>query len=181
MPWPNNIPAIPPRPTQAELQRKARWLTLLMAAIALHLFEAALPGLGPWFKPGLANIVTLLALVWLGPRAALSLAISRVVLGSILIGTIFTPTFIISMAGTLAATAVMLIVWRLIPGITLVGISLLGAIAHMTAQFATVESLFIHQQALYYLLPPLLLLSALTGWINGAVAAYIVSRLKVEV
>lgn len=173
-------PAIPPRPPLSELQHKARWLTLLIAAVTLHVFESALPSLGPWFKPGLANIVTLLALVWLGPRAAVSLAIGRVIVGSAFIGTIFTPTFVISMAGTLAATAFIITAWRLIPGITLVGISLLGAIAHMTAQFTTVEFLFIHQQALYYLLPPLLLLSTLTGWINGAVAAYIVSRLKVE-
>jgi len=48
----------------------------------------------------------------------------------------------------------------------------------MTVQFVTVESLFIHQQALYYLLPPLLLLSVVTGWINGGLAAYIISRLK---
>lgn len=179
MRW-QSSPPIPPRPPLAELQGKARWLTLLMAAIALHIFESALPSLGPWFKPGLANIITLLALVWLGPRAAVSLAIGRVVVGSIFIGTVFTPTFVISMAGTLAATTVIIAAWRLIPGITLVGTSLLGAIAHMTAQFATVELLFIHQPALYYLLPPLLLLSTLTGWINGAVAAYIVSRLKVE-
>lgn len=165
-----------PRPPLAELEEKARWLTLLLLAIGLHVFEAAMPGLGPWFKPGLANIITLLALVMMGPKAAAMLAIWRVILGSFLIGTLFTPTFVISLAGTVAATAVMLTAWRFIPGITLVGISLLGALAHMCAQFVTVESLFIHQQALYYLLPPLLLLSAVTGWINGGLASYIVSR-----
>lgn len=167
-----------PRPPLAELEEKSRWLTLLLLAIGLHVFEAALPSLGPWFKPGVANIITLLALVLMGPKAAAMLAVWRVILGSFLIGTLFTPTFVISLAGAIAATAVMLAAWRLIPGITLIGISLLGALAHMTAQFVTVESLFIHQQALYYLLPPLLLLSAVTGWINGGLAGYIVSRSK---
>lgn len=165
-----------PRPSLALLEHKAKWLSLLLLAVGLHVFEAALPSLGPWFKPGLANIITLLTLVILGPSAAAMLAVWRVIVGSFLIGTLFTPTFIISLAGAIAAAVVMLTVWRLIPGITLIGISLAGALAHMTVQFITVESLFIHQHALYYLLPPLLLLSVVTGWINGGLAAYIVSR-----
>ncbi|MDX8402898.1 MAG: Gx transporter family protein [Mariprofundaceae bacterium] len=167
-----------PRPPLALLEHKAKWLSLLLLAIGLHVFEAALPSLGPWFKPGLANIITLLTLVILGPSAAAMLAVWRVIVASFLIGTLFTPTFIISLAGAVAAATVMLTVWRLIPGITLIGISLAGALAHMTVQFVTVESLFIHQHALYYLLPPLLLLSVVTGWINGGLAAYIVSRVK---
>jgi len=166
------------RPPLAELESKARWLALLMLAIGLHVFEASLPSLGPWFKPGLANLVTLLALVLMGPRAAVSLAIGRVIVGSFFIGTLFTPTFIISMAGGLTATLVMIAAWRFIPAISLVGISLLGALAHMLAQFVTVEFLFIQQPALYYALPPLLALSCISGWINGALAGYIAARLN---
>jgi heptaprenyl diphosphate synthase len=167
-----------PRPSLPALKKKATWLSLLLLAVSLHIFEAALPSLGPWFKPGLANIATLLALVILGPGSAAMIAIWRVIVGGFLIGTLFTPTFIISLAGGLTAAIAMLAAWRLLPGITLIGVSLIGALAHMTAQFVAVESLFIHQQALYYLLPPLLLLSAVTGWINGGLAAYIVLQLK---
>jgi len=167
-----------PRPELAELQAKARWLALLMLAIGLHVFESSLPSLGPWFKPGLANLVTLLVLVWMGPRAAITLAISRIIVGAFFIGTLFTPTFVISMAGGLAATLVMIIAWRWFTGISLVGISLLGALAHMLGQFITVEYLFIQQTALYYALPPLLLVSCISGWINGALAGYIAARLK---
>jgi len=163
-----------------ELESKAVWLALLMLAIGLHIFEAALPSLGPWFKPGLANLITLLALVWMGPRAAFMLAIFRVLVGSFFIGTMFTPTFVMSMAGGLTSALVMIAAWRALPGISLVGVSLLGALAHMTAQFVTVESLFIQQAALYYILPPLLLLSCFTGWINGALAGYIAGRLTHE-
>ncbi|GAV19671.1 heptaprenyl diphosphate synthase [Mariprofundus micogutta] len=169
-----------PRPSLSELERKGQWLALLLLAIGLHVFEAALPSLGPWFKPGLANLVTLLVLVLMGPRAAIALAIGRVVVGSFFIGTLFTPTFVVSMAGGLAAAMVMIMAWRCIPGISLIGISLLAALAHMLAQFITVESLFIQQSALYYALPPLLLLSCITGWINGALARYISARLTDE-
>ncbi len=169
-----------PRPALAELENKARWLALLMLAIGLHVFEASLPSFGPWFKPGLANLVTLLALAMMGPRAAISLSIARIVVGSFFIGTLFTPTFIIAMAGGLSATVVMIAAWRWFPGLSLVGISLLGALAHMLAQFVSVETLFIQQSALYYALPPLLILSCISGWINGALAEYISGRLAHE-
>jgi len=166
------------RPSLEELQHKAQWMSLLMLAVSMHVLEAGLPGLGPWFKPGLANVVTLITLALLGPGAAMALAIARVFTGSMLIGTMLTPTFVMSLSGALAAAAVMLAAWRWLPGISLIGISLLGAIAHVLAQFAVVESLFIQQPAIYYLLPPFLLISCATGWINGAIAVYIVPRLR---
>ncbi|MFQ5518785.1 MAG: Gx transporter family protein, partial [Mariprofundus sp.] len=86
----------------------------------------------------------------------------------------------ISMAGGVMAALVMIAAWRWLPGISLVGVSLLGALAHMLAQFTTVEFLFIQQPALYYALPPLLLLSCISGWINGALAGYIAARLRPE-
>ena len=169
---------MPQRPSLASIERKAVWVGLLLLATGLHVFEAALPGLGPWFKPGLANIMTLLTLELLGPRAAFSLAVGRVVVGSFFIGTLLTPTFIISLSGSVFAAAVMLLFWRFVPGVGLAGISLVGALAHMVAQFFVVEMLFIHQLALYYLLPPLLLLSCVTGWLNGSLATYMLWRMK---
>ncbi|MDX8391642.1 MAG: Gx transporter family protein [Mariprofundaceae bacterium] len=167
-----------PRQPLPELRRKAQWMALLMLAVGIHVLESSLPGLGPWFKPGLANIVTLVALIMLGPKEALMLAIARVFVGSIWIGTLFTPTFVMSLSGALAAALVMLAAWRFIPGIGLPGISLLGGVAHMLAQFTTVEMLFIQQQALYYLLPPFLLVATVAGWLNGAAAHYITDRLR---
>ena len=166
------------RPRLADLRAQARWLSLLLVAIGLHVFESALPNLGPWFKPGLANIVTLMTLVMLGPRAAITLALGRVLLGSMFIGTLLTPTFFLSLGGTIAATAVMLTTWRWLPGVSLLGISLLAALAHMVAQFAVVEHFYIQQPALYHLLPPMLLLSAATGWVNGALATYLCARVQ---
>ncbi|MDQ6966880.1 MAG: Gx transporter family protein [Mariprofundaceae bacterium] len=168
------------RPSLEELQGKAQWMALLMLAVGIHVLESALPGLGPWFKPGLANIITLVALVMLGPRQALMLAVARVIIGAMFIGTLFTPTFIMSLSGALAAALIMLAVWRLIPGISLIGVSLLGALAHMLVQIITVEALFIQQSALFYLLPPFLLVAVLTGWLNGVAATYIVERLQRE-
>ncbi|RMH51580.1 MAG: hypothetical protein D6682_04125 [Zetaproteobacteria bacterium] len=159
------------------LRRRYRWLALLVLAAALQLFESLLPSLGPWFKPGLANIGTLLALAMLGARAAFSLALARVVLGALFLGTLLTPTFLVSLVAALVAAAVMAALWRLRCGLSPVGISLAGAVAHMATQVAVVETLIVQQRALFYLLPPLLLLSTATGWINGVIAGYIDARL----
>ncbi|MDX8404823.1 MAG: Gx transporter family protein [Mariprofundus sp.] len=166
------------RPALHELEEKARWLALLMLAIGLHVFESSLPTLGPWFKPGLANLVTLLVLIRMGPKAAVLLAVGRVIIGAFFIGTLFTPTVVISMSGALSAALAMIVVWRWLPGVSLIGISLLAALAHMLAQFIAVEALFIQQPALFYALPPLLLLSIISGWLNGALAMYIAARLS---
>ncbi len=156
----------------------ARWLGFLAMASGLHVFESALPGLGPWFKPGLANMITLLVMVELGAQAAWWLALARVTVGGFMVGTLFSPTFVMSLSGSMAATLVMLLGWRFVPGISLPGVSLLGALAHMVTQFVVVNSLFIQQHALFYLLPPLLLLACITGWFNGVLASYILQRLQ---
>ncbi|MDX8382007.1 MAG: Gx transporter family protein [Ghiorsea sp.] len=169
---------IPPRPSLQSLEDKAVWLSFLLLATGLHVFEASLPSLGPWFKLGLANIMTLLALMFLGARAAFSLAIARVVVGSLFIGTFLTPTFFISLAGALTAAFVIVALYRLLPRISLISLSMFSAIAHMFGQFVTVETWFIQQPAIYYILPPLLALSCVSGWINGALAAYIYEHIK---
>jgi len=169
---------IPPRPSLQSLEDKAVWLSFLLLATGLHVFEASLPSLGPWFKLGLANIMTLLALMFLGARAAFSLAIARVVVGSLFIGTFLTPTFFISLAGALTAALVIVVLYKLLPRISLISLSMFAAIAHMFGQFVTVETWFIQQPAIYYILPPLLALSCVSGWINGALATYIYEHIK---
>lgn len=182
--WQNNpmqeTATLLPSPSLDVLRRQAQWMALLMLAVTLHVIESSLPSLGPWLKPGLANVVTLIALVMLGPGRAFALAVARVFAGAMIIGTLFTPTFVLSLSGALAAAVMMFAAWRLVPGISLIGVSLLGALAHMLAQFITVESLFIQQPTLYYLLPPFLLASCATGWINGMLATYVIGRLRAD-
>jgi len=167
----------PPRPSLEDIEKKAYWLGFLLLASGLHVFEAAMPNFGPWFKLGLANIMTLIVLVIMGERYAIALALSRIVIGALLLGTLFTPTFMVSLTATILATSSMILVWRYVPNISLMGTSLCAALVHMGAQFWVVGTFIIQQSALYYLLPPLLLLACVTGWLNGALASYMVAQL----
>lgn len=140
---------------------------LLALALALSAFETAvLPPLGvPGAKWGLANIVTLLLLVKLGFSAALAVAAVRVILVSFFAGSFLGLGFWLSAAGALVSLVVM---WALLRsgGFSLLGISVAGAVSHNLAQLGT-YSIVVGSSGVFYLLPPLLLVSLLTGAVTG--------------
>ncbi|MDX8377426.1 MAG: Gx transporter family protein [Mariprofundales bacterium] len=167
------------RPSLQKLQNDVLWLALLALAVALHVLESSLPSLGPWMKLGLANIAILLAFSLLGLRAMIALAFLRVIIGSMFIGSLFTPTMLMSFAGSIAAISAIIILHRLV-GVSLIGLSLVAAVSHMLAQFTLVHYAFIKHDALLYFLPPLLLASCISGLLNGYLAQYLVSNIKLK-
>lgn len=140
---------------------RVAWLAAL--AITIHVAESMLPSPLPGIKPGLANVVTIAALLLYGWRAAVWVSLLRVVVGSILIGTFLTPTFVLSFSGALAAVAVIGL-GSLLPGRGLgpIGYCLLASMAHIAAQFFVAYRLFIPHEALFGLLP--VLMTAGTGF-----------------
>jgi heptaprenyl diphosphate synthase len=83
-------------PRQHEFPQSNKMMTMaIMVALGviLHRLEALLPLPSPWIKLGLANLMTLVALVFLGFKEAVIVTFLRVVLGSILGGTFLGPTF----------------------------------------------------------------------------------------
>lgn len=159
-------------------RRMAVIALLVGLGVVLHRLEALLPLPTPWVKLGLANIMTLIALVFLGFRAAVEVTLLRVLLGSVLGGTFLSPTFFLSLAGGLASVAVMGLLYR--EGrraFSLVGISVAAAYAHTTAIFICVFYLFIHQGAFFNLLPVFLTFSLISGILTGLLANNITRHL----
>lgn len=141
-------------PVQNSHRRLATLALLVGLGVVLHRLEALLPLPTPWVKLGLANIMSLIALVFLGFRAALEVTLLRVLLGSVLSGTFLSPTFFLSLAGGLASVCIMGLLYR--EGrrtFSMVGISVAAAYAHTTAIFICVFFLFIHQSVFFNLLP----------------------------
>ncbi|MBF0124379.1 MAG: Gx transporter family protein [Magnetococcales bacterium] len=157
------------------------WVAYLAAAaIATHILEASLPGLGPWFKPGLANIFTLVAFFAFGWRAAVAVTMIRITAASMVLGTLFTPTIVLSLSGAAGALLALGMVRRLLPTAGPVGCSLLAALAHITAQLVAVIGLLTGLEgleALMTILPWFLTASWLTGLFNGVVAQLILERM----
>ena len=150
---------------------------LAAAAVAAHILEAALPGPGPWFKAGLANIFTLVAFFELGWRAAVQVSLIRVLTGSLLLGTFLSPTFFLSLSGATGALLVLGAARLLPPGLGPVGVSVLASLAHMTAQVGAAWLLIISHNGLFVALPWFLAGSWVTGLLNGLLAFLILERL----
>jgi len=172
----------PPLPASEPGERRLLALGLLVAlGVILHRAEALLPLPSPWVKLGLANLVTLLALVFLGFREACVVTVLRILLGSTLAGTFLSPTFFLSFAGGVAAVAAMAAAYH--GGrspLSLVGVSVVAALAHTLAVFFLVHVLLIPQDAFLKLLPFFFSLSLMSGTFNGLAVNHLVRRLEQE-
>jgi len=151
---------------------------LIALGVILHRVEALLPLPAPWIKLGLANVMTLLALVFLGFREAMIVTGMRIFLGSIIGGTFLGPTFFLSFTGGLAAILMMALVYRKGSGpFSLIGVSIVGAVAHILAITFSVYFVFIPQNAFLNLLPILLSLALVSGILTGIAGNILSSRL----
>ena len=162
-----------------QLQDKHRIAILSAYALALHGFESLLPSPIPWLKPGLANIITLVALVLYGFRTALFVTLIRVVLASIFIGTFLGPAFILSTGGGIASVIAMALSIKMFKNLFgAVGISLIGALFHNIAQLSLAYFLFIQRiEAVLIISPLIVLFGSVTGIINGIVSDILIKNL----
>jgi heptaprenyl diphosphate synthase len=143
------------------------WFTAL--AITIHVLEASLPSLIPGMKLGLANIVTVIVLFRYGWHMAVWVSLLRVLIGSILIGTFLSPTFMLSFSGAVCSIIAMSMI-RLPFKLSPIGISVLAAMAHIVGQFYVAYFLFIPHEDLFLLLPILMTMALIVGVVNGIIS-----------
>lgn len=166
-------------PTDSRPHKITRTALLAGFGLVMFLFETVLPRPLPWAKPGLANIATILALYALGPASAWAVTILRVIIGSFLIGTFFNPGFWLSLAGGIASVFVMASVKKHgRRAFSIIGISLLGALAHVLAQIALAGILIVQRFQILYLLPLMLWPALLAGLIVGVAALLLLERVQ---
>lgn len=163
-----------------ERSRRRVFLALFIAlAVALHTVEALLPSPAPWFRLGFANILALVALFLYGGRAAWTVTLTRIGVGSLLLGNLFSPGFLLSLSGGVLATALMTGAhaacrrW-----IGPVGVSALGAAGHALGQLLVAWLVLIRHDGLWQLLPFLLLFALGTGIANGVAANLLLELLR---
>jgi len=158
--------------------RRVSFLGVLVAlALALHLLEAQIPSPLPWVRPGLANLMTLIALLTSGWQAGLLVMLLRVVIGALLLGGFLSPAFALSLAGGLASTLAMALMargtWRLWSPLA---ISATGAFAHGGAQILVLSALLLRSEDLMWLLLLVLGPSLVSGIVTGVLANLVLLR-----
>ncbi len=148
-------------------------------AALLYLVEGAIPKPFPWLKLGLSNIITIIALFYFDFKFVLKLVFFRVFTGSLITGTLFTPTFFLSISGGLSAAISMFIVYKICKDfITSIGISIVGAEAHILAQIMVVYFFIIKDKTIFTILPILLSISLFTGFFIGCIAEKVILKLN---
>lgn len=158
--------------------KKTKRLVLLamLTAVAMILsyVESLLPSVGiPGVKMGLANIAVIFALFRFGWEEAAALSLVRVVLVSLLFGSV--GAMLYSLAGAVLSLAVMALLRR-IDRFSTVGISVAGGVAHNAGQILMAMLILQTKQLLGYL--PVLAVSGIAGGVlTGLAAALLIRRI----
>lgn len=159
-------------------------LSILVAcACVLQVAESLLPHPLPGVRLGLANIITLIVLVDTGFKDAMKVALLRVLIGSLILGTFLTPAFVLSLSGSVMSTFLMGLCYKLSTStlkirLSLVGISIVGSLSHNLVQLAVVYLLFIRSAGVLLLWPWLALSGVVMGVITGVVGIQVCRALE---
>lgn len=143
---------------------------LTALAISLHVLEAVFPSPLPGVKPGIANIVTLYVLSQYGFASAAWVSLLRVFASSLLLGHFLSPTFALSLSGSLLSLAILYIAQHLPKKyFSVITLSVLAAFAHIAGQLLIVRLWLIPHAGVAYLLPIFGLAALVFGVINGLI------------
>ncbi len=128
----------------------------------------------PGIKIGLANVIIIFSLYMLDSKAAIFISFSRVILSSILFGSIL--TFAYSMTGALLSIVVMILLKNKAKLATLTT-SIMGAVMHNIGQILMALILMSTKEIIYYL-PVLVISGILSGMLIGIVGALLIQFAK---
>jgi heptaprenyl diphosphate synthase len=155
--------------------RKLVTLALFISvALVLHVIEGmlpVLPGMVPGIKLGLANLVTLIAIMFFGFKDVLLIVVLRCFMGAVFAGAI--SNFLFSAAGGILSAVVMWFIYKKLGKFfSITGISTAGAIAFNIGQLF-VASIIVKNFMIYSYLSALIISAVVTGIFIGIVCSYV--------
>ena len=148
---------------------------LTASAIVIGIAESFIPGFFvPGIKLGLANIVILITLYELGILEATFINLTRVVIVALVRGSLFTYGFLMSLTGAILSLGIMILFYLLIKKFSIIGVSVVGSIFHVTGQII-IAMVFLESAYILYYLPIIAISAIITGVIVGVVARTIIN------
>lgn len=148
-----------------------------MAALALifSYIEVLIPfnfGI-PGIKLGIANLVIIVALYYLGTRYALLINVIRILIGGLLFSGVFGMLY--SMAGALLSMLVMVLVKKC--GLfSVTGVSMAGGVAHNLGQLL-VAAFLVSNLKIFVYFPVLVISGVVSGAVIGILAYLVLKKL----
>jgi len=144
---------------------------LSAAALILFVVESQIPPVValPGIKLGLANIVTLIAVYYLGRKEAGAVLLVRVLLGGIFTGQALALLY--SATGAVLCWAAMSLLSVFVPVIQMWAVSIVGAIVHNLGQL-TAAMLVMRTASVLWYAPALMIAAILSGAFTGIAAQF---------
>jgi len=147
---------------------------LLAATIVIAILESFIPSFTiPGIKLGFANIVILVTLYEVGILEAVFINVVRVFVVAFVRGTFLSMGFFMSLAGAFMSLGVMILLVLLIKKFSIIGVSVIGALFHVTGQIL-VAMIYMGSLYVVFYLPIIALSAVITGVIVGLVAGAII-------
>ncbi len=190
-----------------EYQNIHKTALLVSLACVLQISEALIPHPIPGLRLGLANVITLIALVTMGFRYALEITVLRALLSSFIMGTFMSPAFILSFSAGVVSTLVMgffygiekykyhttskialsycqtqfsrwLILFYKQCRLSIVGISVLGALTHNLVQIYLAYLIVVKHPGIFVFLPWLCIGAVVMGWVTGVLSGQVCLKIR---
>lgn len=137
---------------------------------AIFPFTVGIPGV----KLGIANLVVIIALYFLGTSYAVSINVIRILVSGLLFSGIFGALY--SLAGAILSFIVMVALKK--TGIfSVVGVSMAGGVAHNVGQLLMAAAIISNLKIFFYF-PILLFSGMITGIVIGIVAHLVLNKIQ---
>ena len=150
-------------------------IALVLLGLYLSLVKNIIPKPFPWMKIGLSNIAILIALEKFNSKMAIQAILLRVFIQALMLGTLFTPNFIISFSAGLISTLFMIFLYKFRKYLSLVSISCISAFTHNVLQLIVVyflmfRNISLNSKSIIVFIVIFLFLGVVMGLITGIIA-----------
>ena len=157
-----------------KVQKIALLGVLLAATIVIAIAESFIPSFTiPGIKLGFANILILVTLYELGVKEAVFINLVRVLVVSLVRGTFLSMGFFMSLTGAILSLGVMILFCLLIKKFSIIGVSVIGSLFHVTGQIL-IAMIYMGSVYVVYYLPIIGLAAIITGILVGFIARSII-------
>ena len=154
---------------------------LAAGAVAAYVFESLLPMPLPWARVGLSNVFVVIALFGFGFRDAFLVNLARILAGNLLLGVLLSPAFLFSLGGSMCALMAMTVVrWKLVPPLSVVGASCIGATVNNIIQVILFTTILSWSGIAISLLGGFILMGVGVGFVTGLIASRILDKVILE-
>ena len=152
---------------------------LTALALIFSYIEALIPipiGI-PGVKLGIANIAIIAVIYIIGDGEAIIVNLLRIVLTGILFGNFY--SFLFSLAGGMLSV-ILMILFKKIKKLSMVGVSIIGGVAHNVGQIVAAVFLMDNAAIAYYL-PVLIVAGVVTGIVIGCVGQLFTKKITANI